>query len=1028
MASKKRKQRSNDDDNAVSKKRKVMGRTSIDSSEIDHDTGLCMTTSTSSKGIDYTKWAEQKVVEVEVEGCVHKICYPPSKLNRNGNGKEEVEEDAFADCGNEFTLNFDSLDCDEVKEFCAARPFELDVFQKQSVCAIEAKHNVLVSAHTSAGKTTVAEYAIAKALAHNERVIYTSPIKALSNQKFRQLKEQFLDVGLVTGDTSMNRDASCIVMTTEILRNMLYRGAEIIREISWVIFDEIHYMRDPNRGVVWEETLILLPPQSRFVFLSATIPNSVEFAKWICKINTHPTHVVYTEMRPVPLQHYMFPSGGKGIFLVVDHQSNFKESNFQRALNSMRTNDKGKGKAASSWRKRAKSHSNDIFKLIKMIMEREFDPCIVFAFSRKQVEELALSLSKLDFCSLEEKKLISRIYNNAVSTLKEEDRNLPQIQCLIGLLRRGIGIHHSGLLPILKEIVEILFGEGLIRVLFTTETFAMGVNFPAKTVIFSDIQKWDGTNRRLLTSGEYIQMSGRAGRRGLDERGIVIMMVSDKLEPMELQLMLKGKSDRLVSQFHLTYAMLIRLQRLDAVQPSYLIHRSFMQFQKLEKIPQLTAKLSKLRKEMKAKYQFESAEMEQKVEKYCADRRRLHDLYLEMTKKVNTPRHLLSWLNPGRLLYISQPLLNVRIGWSVCLNFKKISQKDLDTLRRVYRDNTLQIGYIVDVLTLQNKVISVQLHHIERLSGIRLKLGAFKKLSDEADKRKLALVLRECLKRNGDALQELHPVKHLGIKDESVAALYSKIEGLKAKLKTEGDREWKHHDVKALLSKLEKKRELETEKKAVQQEMSKIENNEHIEARLASMARVLRRLQMVDGNVVTLKGKIACEVSCGDELVLTEMLFSNDLNEVASTEHTNALLSCFVFSEPQRSDNGKANQLADRENAKNYDRLKQRAMSVCKVQEESKLEVNAKKYIESFSPGLMDVTLAWSRGASFAEIAKMTKVYEGSVIRVLKRLDELLSELVQCAQIMGNETLVHRFQRGKILLKRDIVFSSSLYL
>eukprot|EP01084_Bolivina_argentea_P266171 451362_1 len=214
--------------------------------------------------------------------------------NNNNNNLDTFDEDENKNSNSKINLDFNSLNTESIIKY----PYKLDVFQKQSICAIENNDNVLVSAHTSAGKTTVAEYAIAKALSLNQRVIYTSPIKALSNQKYRQLQERFIDVGLMTGDTSLNRDASCIVMTTEILRNMLYRGAEIIREITWIIFDEIHYMRDPNRGVVWEETLILLPSQSRFVFLSATIPNNVEFAKWISKINGHPCHVIYTEMRP----------------------------------------------------------------------------------------------------------------------------------------------------------------------------------------------------------------------------------------------------------------------------------------------------------------------------------------------------------------------------------------------------------------------------------------------------------------------------------------------------------------------------------------------------------------------------------------------------------------------------------------------------------------------------------------------------------------------------------------------------------
>jgi len=190
----------------------------------------------------------------------------------------------------------------------------------------------LVAAHTSAGKTAVAEYAIALALKNKQRVIYTSPIKALSNQKYRELQEEFGDVGLMTGDVTINETASCIVMTTEILRSMLYNGSEITREMAWVIFDEVHYMRDKERGVVWEETIILLPTMVKYVFLSATIPNAKEFAEWIVKIKQQPCSVVYTDYRPVPLQHYVYPSGGEGIYMVVDEKGVFKEQNFSKAI------------------------------------------------------------------------------------------------------------------------------------------------------------------------------------------------------------------------------------------------------------------------------------------------------------------------------------------------------------------------------------------------------------------------------------------------------------------------------------------------------------------------------------------------------------------------------------------------------------------------------------------------------------------------------------------------------------------------
>ena len=197
-------------------------------------------------------------------------------------------------------------------------PFVLDPFQKESIMCLENNQSVLVSAHTSAGKTVVAEYCIAKSLKAKQRVIYTTPIKALSNQKYREFFEEFKDVGLMTGDVTINPSASCLIMTTEILRSMLYRGSEITREVAWVVFDEIHYMRDKERGVIWEETIILLNDNVHYVFLSATIPNARQFAEWVTYLHKQPCHVVYTDYRPTPLQHYIYPAGGDGIHLVVD--------------------------------------------------------------------------------------------------------------------------------------------------------------------------------------------------------------------------------------------------------------------------------------------------------------------------------------------------------------------------------------------------------------------------------------------------------------------------------------------------------------------------------------------------------------------------------------------------------------------------------------------------------------------------------------------------------------------------------------
>ena len=402
-------------------------------------------------------------------------------------------------------------------------PFTLDPFQSRSILCLENRQSVLVAAHTSAGKTVVAQYAIAMSLRDHQRVIYTSPIKALSNQKYRELAQQFKDVGLMTGDVTINSNASCIVMTTEILRNMLYKGSEITKEIAWVIFDEVHYMRDKARGVVWEETMILLSNKINYVFLSATIPNAREFAMWICKLKSQPCNVVYTDFRPVPLQHYVYPSGSDTIYLAVDDKGNFKEDNFNKALSTFSENILDKNEKGKMNRK--DKTEDDIKKIVELINDQNLNPAIVFSFSKIECEELAYSLSKIDLTTDDEKELIENIYTNAIMTLSTEDQALPQIEKMLPILKKGVGVHHGGMLPIVRECVELIFQEGLIKTLFSTETFSMGVNMPAKTVVFTNLEKFDGNEHRFVTGGEFIQMSGRAGRRGLDEKGITILML-----------------------------------------------------------------------------------------------------------------------------------------------------------------------------------------------------------------------------------------------------------------------------------------------------------------------------------------------------------------------------------------------------------------------------------------------------------------------------------------------------------------------
>lgn len=323
-------------------------------------------------------------------------------------------------------------------KFAYEYPFELDPFQKTALAAIDQNESVLVTAHTSAGKTVVAQYAIALSLQRKQRVVYTSPIKALSNQKYRELSAAFggEHVGLMTGDVNVNVDASCLVMTTEILRSMLYKGHELVREVQWVIFDEVHYMRDKERGVIWEECIILLPAAVRFVFLSATVPNGREFAAWIAMTHGLPCHLISTPHRPTPLQHWVYPLGSDGLQLIVDERGHFLDAGYQAAMGALEGSDMARAAAA-----RVGSRSSpELIRLLKLLVQRDLTPAIVFSFSRKECEGAAVSAKGLDPLPPDQVQAVRDVFHAAIATLSSDDQQIRQVGMLLPMLERGVAL------------------------------------------------------------------------------------------------------------------------------------------------------------------------------------------------------------------------------------------------------------------------------------------------------------------------------------------------------------------------------------------------------------------------------------------------------------------------------------------------------------------------------------------------------------------------------------------------------------
>lgn len=332
-------------------------------------------------------------------------------------------------------------------------------------------------------------------------------------------------------------------------------------------------------------------------------------------------------------------------------QGTFKDENFNTAMAVLQNSGDG---AKGDQRGRRGGFANkdpgqsDIFKIVKMIMERGFAPVIVFSFSKKDCELYATQMTKLDFNTTAEKQLVDEVFNNAMDVLTDADRHLPQVENLLPLLRRGIGIHHGGLLPILKETIEILFGEGLIKALFATETFAMGLNMPARTVLFTGMKKFDGREMRWITSGEYIQMSGRAGRRGLDDKGIVILMVDEKVPPAAGRSIVKGLADPINSAFHLTYNMVLNLLRVEEINPEYMLERSFYQFQNQAAIPGLHEEYEKKLEE----YNGLVVEDEDAISSYYDIRQELDVLGVQFRSYITKVNYLTPFMQPGRLVKV----------------------------------------------------------------------------------------------------------------------------------------------------------------------------------------------------------------------------------------------------------------------------------------------------------------------------------------------------------------------------------------
>lgn len=894
-------------------------------------------------------------------------------------------------------------------------PFELDVFQKRAVLRVEQGENVFVAAHTSAGKTLVAEYAIALAKHHMSRVIYTSPIKALSNQKYRDFKELFGEVGIMTGDVVVDPESFCLVMTTEVLRSMLYRGSSKIKDLEWVILDEVHYINDDERGVVWEEVLIMLPPHVKLVMLSATVPNYLEFSDWVGRARSQKVYVQMTLHRPVPLVHQVYCNGELWDLIETDGTKQFEryEANIARMVKAAApkaTKEPPKYRKKGEKRSRGgKGPSEDQrYKDLVRTLEREnLLPCILFSFSRDKCDTRARKLGALDLLTKPELSKVKIFVTKSLKKLSPSDQSLPQVRELVALLERGVGIHHSGLLPILKEMVEILFAEGLVKVMTATETVAIGLNMPTKTVVFCEMRKFDGNEHRNLRPGEYTQMSGRAGRRGKDDCGHVIIFLKDPQSALsrgELELITVHQALDLTSKFRLGYNTIANVLITETLHLEDMARKSFTQNDSINASVQHQLAHKKLLKEreelLAAMGASEDEALLPALEKVDILRKMNENLTQSLLKKGD---------NGTVLRVMNQGCFNV---FAVIRGYNKADGKIdvqlVDFARQMALDNKLPTA------SYQNATIS--LANVLSMHGVVMKNTQLlresckpqdvKMLQDQIQAAlKKQLTSTACFKPQGSVTAQFLAQRDEILTDIQTSPLFN------------------HPNRHELWSNYSKLNEISVHIKAVEAELghSDLALSDQLEAKL----RVMERFGLIDAqHIVQLKGRAIAETDNPFNVVISELMFGGAFSQLEAVDIP-PLCSLFV--------NDSKGELEEEKKEKLSPSLRTALEKTVEVygdwvDAERQSGVVEDGNEQAMKQALVFPVYQWAKGVSFLDITKLTPVREGNIVRTILRVHELIQRLRNVAVLMGNKDLKAKLEVSLSLINRDIAFATSLYI
>ncbi|MDB9373394.1 DEAD/DEAH box helicase [Nodularia sphaerocarpa] len=844
-------------------------------------------------------------------------------------------------------------------------PFELDQFQQDAIASLNSGRSVVVCAPTGSGKTLVGEYAIYRALSRGKRVFYTTPLKALSNQKLRDFREQFGydQVGLLTGDISINRDAPILVMTTEIFRNMLYGtpigqvGISLV-DVEAVVLDECHYMNDRQRGTVWEESIIYCPREIQLAALSATVANSDQLTDWLNRVHG-PTDLIYSDFRPVPLEFYY--CNPKGLFPLLNDS---KTKINPRLANRGKRNqgDRGRG---------GRPEAPGIAYTLSQLQQRDMLPAIYFIFSRRGCDKAVAEVGDLWLVNNDESQILRQQIDDFLARNPEAGRSGQ-----IAPLYRGIAAHHAGILPAWKGLVEELFQQGLIKVVFATETLAAGINMPARTTVISTLSKRTDSGHRLLNASEFLQMAGRAGRRGMDLQGHVVTVQTPFEGSKEGAYLATSKPDPLVSQFTPSYGMVLNLLQIHTLeQAKELIERSFGQYMatvhlrpEYDEMAQLQTQLAQLHEQIATVNEHELAVYEKLRQRLKVERQLLSTLQ-EQAQENRQEEFvmMLSFAVSGTLLSLKGKNIPVSIPITAVLMGKIPGNGEAPYLICLGQDNRWYVVTTKDVVNLYAELPRLDVPaHIVAPPELLLKPGQSLRGSEET------FAIAQRIPEGSEGSLYMPP---------EVAEQLSRVTAVQAQL--EANPIHQSGNVSKIFKRRARYVELEAELEQLQSQVE--EHSQRHWEEFVNLISILQHFDALDNLVPTQLGRIAAAIRGENELWLGLVFASGELEHL-DPHHLAAAAAALVIETP-RPDSRVHFDLSN-EVVEALAKLRNIRRKIFQLQRRYNVALPIWLELE-----LIAIVEKWALGTPWTELCENTTLDEGDVVRILRRTLDLLSQI-----------------------------------